>query len=152
MTDEVAKASGFESAAAFYTDVERIRGEVEHGDLSPTDARRALLATEIVFGSDVIGAGVEWEIVTGMSDGETLRRLRGLQRKLIEFYAPREVTERTQWYIEGEHEGLTDLGEVFEGIRSALDRPERFSSETLTALAQEIEAAARRYGVYEPLD
>jgi hypothetical protein len=33
--------------------------------------------------SDVIGAGVEWETVTGLSDVETLRLLRGLQRKLI---------------------------------------------------------------------
>ena len=84
MTDEVAKVIGFESTRAFYSDVQRIRRDVEHGDLSPTDARRALMATEFVFVSDVIGAGVEWETVTGMPDDETLRLLRGLQRKLIQ--------------------------------------------------------------------
>jgi hypothetical protein len=49
-------------------------------------------------------------------------------------------------------EGLNDLGEVLEGVQVALGRPERFSSETLSALAGEIAAAARRYGVYEPFD
>jgi hypothetical protein len=34
----------------------------------------------------------------------------------------------------------------------ALERPERFTSTHLTALAREIEAVAVRYGVYEPLD
>jgi hypothetical protein len=37
-------------------------------------------------------------------------------------------------------------------INMALERPERYSSETLTALAKELEAAAVRYGVYEPHD
>jgi hypothetical protein len=83
MTDEVATMIGFESASAFYADTQRLRRNVERGQLSSTDARRALVATEIVFASDVIGAGVEWETVTGLSDVETLRLLRGLQRKLI---------------------------------------------------------------------
>ena len=87
MTDEVAAVVGFESAGAFYTEAQRLRRDVERGQLSPTDARRALVATEIIFASDVIGAGVEWETVTGMSDVETLRLLRGLQRKVIKLYA-----------------------------------------------------------------
>jgi hypothetical protein len=33
-----------------------------------------------MFASDMIGAGVEWETVTGLSDHETLPRLRALQR------------------------------------------------------------------------
>jgi hypothetical protein len=49
-------------------------------------------------------------------------------------------------------EGVNNLGEVLEGIRLALDRPERFSSEQLTSLAGEIQAAAQRHGVYEPID
>jgi hypothetical protein len=49
-------------------------------------------------------------------------------------------------------EGLNDLGEVIEGINIALGRPERFSSEQLSSLAREIQDAARRYGVYEPID
>jgi hypothetical protein len=48
--------------------------------------------------------------------------------------------------------GLNDLGEVLEGIRIAIDRPERFTSEQLTALADELRDAAVRYGVFEPLD
>jgi hypothetical protein len=87
MTDEVAATIGFESASAFYADAERLERAAKRGQLSPTDARRVLLATEIVFASDVIGAGVEWETVTGLSDVETLRLLRGLQRKLIGLYA-----------------------------------------------------------------
>jgi hypothetical protein len=87
MTDEVATVVGFESASAFYSDIQRIRRQIEGGQLLPTDARRALVATEIVFVSDVIGAGVEWETVTGMSDVETLRLLRRLQRKLIKVYS-----------------------------------------------------------------
>lgn len=49
-------------------------------------------------------------------------------------------------------EGVNDLGEVIEGIQLALRRPERFSSEQLSGLASEIQDAARRYGVYEPID
>jgi hypothetical protein len=49
-------------------------------------------------------------------------------------------------------EGVNDLGEVLEGIQNALEKPERFSSETLSRVAREIEEAARRHGVYEPFD
>lgn len=86
MTDEVAAAVGFDSADAFYDDKEQIALRIERGDFSPLDASRALAATEIVFASDVVGAGVEWETVTGLSDVATLRTLRRLQRKLIAFY------------------------------------------------------------------
>lgn len=48
--------------------------------------------------------------------------------------------------------GFNDVGEVIEGINIALQRPERFSSDHLTALAKELQEVARRYGVYEPLD
>jgi hypothetical protein len=91
MTDEVATVVGFESASAFHADTQRLRRNVERGQLSSTDARRALVATEIVFASDVIGAGVEWETVTGLSDVDTLRLLRGLQRKLIKLDAAQDA-------------------------------------------------------------
>jgi hypothetical protein len=56
-------------------------------------------------------------------------------------------------YQEPPHlEGLNNLGEVLEGIQRALERPERFSSAALTALAKEVEEAAVRHGVYEPHD
>jgi hypothetical protein len=87
MTNEVAAAVGFGRADAFYNEKEQIAVRIERGDFTPIDARRALAATEIVFASDVVGAGVEWETVTGLSDAETLQTLRRLQRKLIEFYS-----------------------------------------------------------------
>ena len=49
-------------------------------------------------------------------------------------------------------EGVNELGEVLEGISIALDRPERFTSPHLVAMAAEIESVAKRYGVYEPID
>lgn len=84
---EVAAAVGFVSADAFYNEQEQITLRIERGDFTPVDASRALTATEIVFASDVVGAGVEWESVTGLSDVGTLRTLRRLQRKLIKFYS-----------------------------------------------------------------
>jgi hypothetical protein len=87
MTDKVAAVLGFENASAFYATSEELRRRVEHGELSPTDVRCVLLATELVFASDVVGAGVEWEAVAGVSDADTIRLLRGLQRKLIKVYA-----------------------------------------------------------------
>lgn len=41
-----------------------------------------LIATEIVFASDVVGAGLDWPIVTGLRDDQTIALLRGLQRKM----------------------------------------------------------------------
>ncbi len=51
--------------------------------LSRTDWTRTLLATEIVFIDNVVGAGWDWSPVTGFSDTETLQVLRRLQRKLV---------------------------------------------------------------------
>ena len=47
--------------------------------LDKADVRRALEATEIVFVSDTLGAASDWEIVTGLTDEETLRTLRKVQ-------------------------------------------------------------------------
>jgi hypothetical protein len=41
-----------------------------------------LLAVEVVFVSDVVGAGVDWPIATGISDVDSIATLRRLQRKL----------------------------------------------------------------------
>jgi hypothetical protein len=48
--------------------------------------------------------------------------------------------------------GLNDVGEVIEAINVALQRPERFTSDHLTSLANELADVARRHGVFEPLD
>ncbi|WP_406067147.1 hypothetical protein OG372_00245 [Streptomyces sp. NBC_01020] len=50
--------------------------------LAQVDWARALLATEIVFVSDLVGSGVEWSTTTGLSDESTIRTLRSIQRKL----------------------------------------------------------------------
>ncbi|WP_218000839.1 hypothetical protein [Nocardia testacea] len=50
--------------------------------LSVADWRRTLVATEFAFASDVFGSGVEWPTTTGLSDEESIRILRRLQRKL----------------------------------------------------------------------
>ncbi len=63
------------------------------------------------------------------------------------------MTEGDEPYFEPPWlEGLNELIEVLEGIEIALEKPERFTSETLVELAREIEEAARRHNVYEPLD
>jgi hypothetical protein len=51
-------------------------------DLTQGDWRRTLLATELVFVSDVVGAGTDWQATTGLSDEETIKVLRAIQRKI----------------------------------------------------------------------
>src|SRR4051794_5251350 len=66
----------------FYSETRRLAATLASGtDLSSLDATRVLAAAEVAFASDVFGAGVEWETVTGMSDAETIKALRGIQRK-----------------------------------------------------------------------
>jgi hypothetical protein len=50
--------------------------------IAGADWARILLATEIVFASDLMGSGTEWRTTTGMTDEETINLLRGIQRKL----------------------------------------------------------------------
>jgi hypothetical protein len=74
-----------------YADAQEMRrglDEIEHGlrtaePLARRDWKRSLIAAEVSFGSDTFGAGVEWETVTGRDEGESLKRLRELQRKLV---------------------------------------------------------------------
>ena len=47
-----------------------------------------LLATEIVFVSDLAGSGVEWQTTTGRDDETTIRTLRVIQRKLARTVSP----------------------------------------------------------------
>lgn len=58
------------------------RGAGFRGSLTRSQWRKALLALEIVFSSDVIGSGCDWSITTGISDEETIKLLRVVQRKL----------------------------------------------------------------------
>jgi hypothetical protein len=50
--------------------------------IKPVDWARTLLAAEIVFVSDLVGSGVEWQTTTGLTDEATLPILRAIQRKL----------------------------------------------------------------------
>ncbi|MEV0296814.1 hypothetical protein [Nocardia sp. NPDC050710] len=81
-SEALAIAMDFESVADLLEQERRLRSALEAGEvLSARDWRRALLATEFVFASDVFGAGVEWSITTRLGDEETVRTLRRLQRK-----------------------------------------------------------------------
>ena len=83
-TEAMAVAMGFRDVSDLLTEGSRIMADIsERHPMPRADWRRALLATEIVFASDVVGAGVEWFTVTGMQDEETIRMLRSIQRKLV---------------------------------------------------------------------
>jgi hypothetical protein len=86
-TNELAVALGFADLSDFDDQRRRLSDSLAKGEsLSGLDATRALVATEIVFASDVFGAGVEWSTVTGSTDAETIAVLRQLQRKLVTEY------------------------------------------------------------------
>ncbi|MBT2523445.1 hypothetical protein [Arthrobacter sp. ISL-28] len=79
----MAIAIGFRDVADLRDEGYRIADDLLAGrSLTTSDWRRALLSTEVVFASDVLGSGIDWSITTGMDDDETLRMLRSVQRKL----------------------------------------------------------------------
>ncbi len=82
-TEAMALAMGFRDVADLFAEGERIAAFIRAGrSLTKADWRRALVATEIVFASSTVGAGLDWSIVTGYQDDETIRILRAIQRKL----------------------------------------------------------------------
>lgn len=88
LEEPMAIAMGFASKADFFTTAKELVTRLEQkAPLRRIDWKRVLLATEIVFVSDVVGAGYEWETVTDLDDDETLRTLRSLQVRLIKAYA-----------------------------------------------------------------
>ena len=89
LSDPMAVAMGFASRADFSAAAGHLSALLEEGAaLSRVEWRQVLLATEIAFVSDVVGAGWEWQTVTGLDDDFTLRTLRGLQRRLPALLAP----------------------------------------------------------------
>ena len=83
-TDALAVAMGFDNVADLAVQRDRLLRSLDAGAaLSRWDWTRTLLATEIVFASDVVGSGFEWPTTTGLSDASSLEVLRGLQRKLV---------------------------------------------------------------------
>jgi hypothetical protein len=83
-TDALAVAMGFDSVADLAVQQRRLLKQLNAGvPMSRWDWTRTLLATEIVFASDVVGSGVEWPTTTGLDDARSLEVLRDLQRKLV---------------------------------------------------------------------
>lgn len=81
-TDDIARVLGYPDSVAFFADQSRLLTLLNSSDvIGKTDLRCAILATEIVFVSDIIGAGIEWATVSGFSDEETLQILREAQRE-----------------------------------------------------------------------
>ena len=82
-THALALAMGFADVDALLDEGRFIRAALQaRRPMTRNDWTRALLATEIVFVSDVVGSGVDWETTTGLRDTSTLRVLRSLQIKL----------------------------------------------------------------------
>jgi hypothetical protein len=82
-TEELARAMGFLGVEDLFAEGDRLRTSIAAGEpLSRLDWCRTLLATEIVFVSNVMGSGRDWSVTTGISDAETLETLRQVQSKL----------------------------------------------------------------------
>lgn len=81
--DQLAVGMGFANAQDLVDRTDALRDALgDDAPLSPADWARVLLATEIVFVSDLAGTGVEWPTTTGLADEPTIRMLRSVQRKL----------------------------------------------------------------------
>jgi hypothetical protein len=82
-TGALALAMGFTSADNLADEAWALWERIEAGEaLATEDWRRVLLAAEILFVSDVVGSGLDWQITSDFSDEESIALLRGLQRKL----------------------------------------------------------------------
>jgi hypothetical protein len=82
-SDELAIAMGFAGVQDLSGQADRLRDALnKQAPLRSSDWRRTLVATEIVFASDVFGSGVDWATTTGLSDEKTIRLLREVQRKV----------------------------------------------------------------------
>ena len=82
-TDALAFAMGFRNVANLHEEGHLLQESLgRHEPLSQHDWVRTLLATEIVFASNVVGSGRDWSISAGFSDEDSIRLLRTLQRKI----------------------------------------------------------------------
>jgi hypothetical protein len=83
-TDALARAMGFVSKEDLWRgEGRRLQEALDYGEpLAGSQWRKALLATEIVFASDVVGSGLDWSTTTGLTDEETIKLLRVVQRKV----------------------------------------------------------------------
>jgi hypothetical protein len=83
-TDALARVMGFAGTEDLLSGEGRsLQEALAHGEpLAGAQWRKALLATEIVFASDLVGSGVDWASATGLTDEETIKLLRMVQRKV----------------------------------------------------------------------
>lgn len=82
LTDEWALALGFASRRHFEDQVTRLEEALNGREaLTAQDWLRVIQATELVFINDVVGAGVEWSLVTRFTDENTVGLLRSIQEK-----------------------------------------------------------------------
>lgn len=82
VTDELAVAMGFIGSDDLNVEHVRLYESLKsQSPLEAVDWARVLVMTEFVFASNVLGAGLDWETVTGLADTETIQILRLLQRK-----------------------------------------------------------------------
>ncbi|MET9650355.1 hypothetical protein ABZZ44_08715 [Streptomyces sp. NPDC006460] len=88
-SDELAVGMGFAGTQGLFDQCQKLRKALgEDAPLGAADWARTLLATEIVFVSDLAGSGVEWSTTTGHDDVATIRMLRVIQRKLARTVSP----------------------------------------------------------------
>jgi hypothetical protein len=79
------KAIGFLDEIHFSREIRSLEAQIEAGheaSLTDTDLARILFLTEMCWASDIIGCGVEFNIIFGPNDASAIGVLRGLQRKL----------------------------------------------------------------------
>jgi len=94
-SDAVAAVVGFADADDLRANVRRLLQALDaQAPLPASDWRRVLVSAEIIFGSDVLGCGVEWPTVTGLSDADSLTILRQLQRVLAALVRGRPANDR----------------------------------------------------------
>jgi hypothetical protein len=82
-TEEFAVAMGFRSVADLYETSERPYKSLKGAQaLTQVDWVRVLLMTEIVFVSNVVGSGWDWQSTVGVPDSETIALIQGIQLKI----------------------------------------------------------------------
>lgn len=85
-SNALAVAMGFADRPDMRVQRRRISDELEaRQPLSRLDWSRTLMATEIVFASEVVGAASDWLTTTGMDDIRSIEVLRSLQNKLSRY-------------------------------------------------------------------
>ncbi len=91
-TDAFATAMGFTGLHGIESEAATIAAAIRAGEpLSVRDWTRALISTEVIFASEVVGTGGGWTSIQGGSDEHWVGVLRRLQHKVPhsrDFLAP----------------------------------------------------------------